>query len=143
MPFTYQDLPALNAVLNSIATIFLITGWIQIRRGNKVNHAKCMIGALATSAVFLVCYLVHKYFNGTTRFIEPAWVKPYYLFILITHLILSMAIVPLVGVTVYRAVKQQWDKHRRIARWTLPIWLYVSVTGVLVYFFLYQWFPQS
>lgn len=142
MNLTTQDLPAINAILNSIATVFLLIGWVQIRRGNTRNHAKAMIAAITVSAIFLVCYLVHKHYNGTTRFLEPDWVKPYYFFVLFTHLALSMLIVPLVGMTVYRAIKQQWDRHRRIARWTLPIWLYVSVTGVLVYFFLYQWFPQ-
>lgn len=101
-----------------------------------------MISALITSAVFLVGYLVHKYFNGTTNFKEPASVKPYYFFILFTHLVLAIAIVPMIAKTVYHAAREQWESHRKIARWTLPIWLYVSVTGVLVYFFLYQWYPQ-
>lgn len=143
MNFSPNDLPALNATLNSISTIFLIIGWIQIRRGNWRAHAACMIGAVTTSAIFLVGYLVHKYYNGTTRFADPEWVKPYYFGVLFTHLILAMVIVPLVIKTVYHASRRQWDRHKRIARWTLPIWLYVSVTGVLVYFFLYQWFPQG
>ena len=142
MAFTTQDLPALNATLNSLSTMFIIAGWIFIRRDEKRKHAACMIAALTTSAVFLLGYLVHKYFNSTTRFTDPAWVRPWYFVLLFSHLILAMVIVPLVIKTVYHAARRQWDKHRRIARWTLPIWLYVSVTGVLVYFFLYQWFPQ-
>lgn len=143
MPFSTHELPAVNATLNSISAVFLIIGWFQIRRGNRRAHAACMISAVTTSAVFLVCYLIHKYYNGTTRFTNPEWVKPYYFFVLFTHLILAMVIVPLVVKTVYHASRRQWDRHKRIARWTLPIWLYVSVTGVLVYFFLYQWFPQG
>lgn len=142
MAFTTQDLPALNAVLNSISTVFLLAGWISIRGNHRQRHGVFMGLALTTSAVFLVSYLIHKHYNGTTRFVEPASVKPVYLFILFTHLILAMAIVPLVGKTVYHAARRQWQRHRAIARWTLPIWLYVSVTGVLVYFFLYQWYPQ-
>jgi len=142
MSFTVNDLPAVNATLNTISAVFVVTGWIQIRRGNWRAHAACMITAVSTSAVFLVCYLIHKHYNGTTRFTHPEWIKPTYLFILFTHLILAMVIVPLVVKTVYHASRRQWDRHRRIARWTLPIWLYVSVTGVLVYFFLHQWFPQ-
>ena len=143
MAFTPADLPALNALLTSISTVFIVAGWIAISRDQKRVHAACMITALVTSSVFLVGYLVHKYFNGTTRFVEPASVKPYYLVLLFTHLILAMAIVPLVIKTVYHAARRQWDRHRRIARWTMPIWLYVSVTGVLVYFVLYQWYPQA
>lgn len=142
MPFNTQDLPAYNAILNCISTVFLIAGWINISRGNRKAHAICMISAVSTSAIFLVGYLTHKYFNGTTRFVEPANVKPYYLVLLFSHLVLAIAIVPLIIKTVYHASRRQWERHRRIAKWTLPIWLYVSVTGVLVYFVLYQWYPQ-
>ena len=142
MPFTSHDLPAMNAVLNGISTILICGGWYMISREKKRAHAGFMIAALTTSAIFLVGYLVHKYFNGTTPFTQPASVRPWYLLLLVTHLILAIAIVPLIGKTVYHAARQQWAKHRAIAKWTLPIWLYVSVTGVLVYFFLYQWYPQ-
>lgn len=141
--FTSADLPAFNAIMNSISTLFIIAGWITIRRDQKRVHAVCMITALCTSSIFLVGYLVHKYFNSTTRFMDPEWVRPYYFVLLFSHLILAMAIVPLVIKTVYHAARRQWERHTRIARWTMPIWLYVSVTGVLVYFFLYQWFPQG
>jgi len=142
MAFTPADLPAFNAIMNSISTVFIVAGWINISRDKKRAHAACMITALVTSSVFLVGYLVHKYFNGTTRFVEPAFVKPWYLLLLFTHLILAIAIVPLISKTVYHAARRQWIRHRAIARWTMPIWLYVSVTGVLVYFVLYQWYPQ-
>lgn len=142
MAFTTTDLPAMNAVLNSISTAFILAGWFNIRRDNKRAHAICMITALSTSAIFLIGYLVHKYYNSTTRFVEPASVRPWYLLLLFTHLVLAIAIVPLIAKTVYHAARRQWAKHMAIARWTLPIWLYVSVTGVLVYFVLYQWYPQ-
>ena len=130
-------------MLNSISIVFVMAGWILIWRNQKRAHAVCMVTALVTSTVFLLGYLVHKYYNGTTRFVDPAAVKPYYLFVLFTHLVLAIAIVPLIIKTVYHAIQRQWDRHRRIARWTMPIWLYVSVTGVLVYFFLYEWYPQA
>lgn len=136
------DLPAINATLNSISTVFIVIGWYMIANDKRKGHAVCMITALCTSAVFLLLYLVHKYYNSTTTFTEPANVRPWYLLLLFTHLVLAIAIVPLIGKTVYHAAKRQWERHRKIARWTLPIWLYVSVTGVLVYFFLYQWYPQ-
>ena len=142
MSFTTQDLPALNATLNSISMIFVLAGWCQIRRGNRRAHAICMITAVVAVSIFLISYLIHKYFNGTTRFTHPDWAKPLYLFILFTHLVLAMVLLPLVVKTVYHASRHQWARHKRIARWTLPIWLYVSVTGILVYFFLHQWFPQ-
>lgn len=136
-------LPAFNAVMNSISTVLLITGWILIRKGRKKEHAICMVSALTTSAIFLVGYLIHKYFNSTTKFVNPAWARPLYLWILVPHLILAIAMLPLIFKTVWHASRKEWDKHRRIARWTLPVWLYVSVTGVVVYFILYQWFPQG
>ena len=142
MPFTPAELPAVNAVMNSISAVFILTGWIMIRSGKKRAHAACMITALITSSVFLTGYLVHKYYNGTTRFTNPEWVRPWYPVLLFTHLVLAIAIVPLIIKTVYHAATRQWLKHTRIARWTMPIWLYVSVTGVLVYFVLYQWYPQ-
>jgi uncharacterized membrane protein YozB (DUF420 family) len=142
MAFSTANLPEVDATLNAISACFLVAGWFFIRSGNKKAHAACMISAVTCSAVFLCTYLVHKYYHGTTRFTHPLWVRPWYLGILFTHLILAMVIVPLVIKTVYHASRRQWSRHMAIARYTLPIWLYVSVTGVLVYFFLYQWFPQ-
>jgi uncharacterized membrane protein YozB (DUF420 family) len=146
---TFTDLPAVNAGLNSLCTILLTAGFICIKRGNKLAHQKCMIAALISSALFLVCYLTYHYKmkqvygEAHTKFLEPAWFRPIYLVILFTHLIGAFAIVPLVLITTTRAFKQRFEAHKKIARWTWPIWMYVSVTGVLIYFLLYQIFPQA
>ena len=137
-----DDLPALNATLNGISSAFLLAGFLLIKKGRKIAHRNAMIGALISSTVFLASYLVYHYYAGSTRFVEPAWFRPFYLFVLLTHIVLAMAIVPLVLRTVWLAARGRFDKHRAIARWTWPIWMYVSVTGVLIYLFLYQIFPQ-
>jgi uncharacterized membrane protein YozB (DUF420 family) len=145
---SFTDLPAVNAGLNSLSTLLLATGFIFIKRGNTTAHRNCMVGALVTSTAFLACYLYYHYQMkqaygaAHTRFLEPAWFRPIYLVILFTHLVGAIVIVPLVLMTVSRAVRQRFDLHRRIARWTWPIWMYVSVTGVLIYLLLYQVFPQ-
>ena len=145
---TFADLPAVNAAFNGLAACFLLAGYVFIRRQNRTAHRNCMIAALASSALFLagyltyhtyVAYVLHK---GPTVFKEPAWFRPIYLTILITHTILAVAILPLVFITLSRAVKQRFELHKKIARWTWPIWMYVSVTGVVIYFLLYQIFPQ-
>jgi len=145
---TFTDLPVVNASLNGLSAILLTTGYIFIRRGNKVAHRNCMVSALITSSAFLACYLYYHfrmqqvYGDAHTRFLNPAWFRPIYLTLLFTHLIGAFLIVPLVFMTVSRAVKQRFDLHKKIARWTWPIWMYVSVTGVVIYFLLYQIFPQ-
>ncbi|MEN9573543.1 MAG: hypothetical protein RL514_1398 [Verrucomicrobiota bacterium] len=145
---TYTDLPLVNACLNSTCTVLLVLGWVHIRAGRKVAHRNCMIAALGTSAAFLACYLYYHWkmqqVHGAahTKFVDPAWFRPIYLTILFTHLIGAFAIVPLVLMTVSRAAKENFPGHKAIARWTLPIWLYVSVTGVVIYLLLYQVFPQ-
>ena len=145
---TITDLPAVNACLNGGSAILLAAGYRFIRRGNRAAHRNCMIAAFVTSMLFLGCYLTYHigmkihYGRGHTEFRDPQWFRPIYLFILFTHLILAVVIVPLVLVTLHRAVKQRFELHKRIARWTWPIWMYVSVTGVLIYLFLYQIFPQ-
>lgn len=142
------DLPAVNASLNGLSAVFLTAGFIFIRRKNKIAHRNCMIAAFCTSVVFLICYLTyHTYLaavlhHGPTRFVNPAWFRPIYLTILLTHTILAAAIVPLILVTLNRALREKFDRHKKIARWTWPLWMYVSVTGVLIYFLLYQIFPQ-
>jgi uncharacterized membrane protein YozB (DUF420 family) len=142
------DLPAVNGSLNGLSAIFLTAGYVFIRRRNQVAHRNCMIAAFVTSTLFLACYLTyHTYLGmvlhrGPTVFKDPAWFRPIYLAILITHTILAAAIVPLVLITLSRALRQRFDRHRKIARWTWPLWMYVSVTGVLIYFLLYQIFPQ-
>jgi putative membrane protein len=138
-----SDLPALNAGLNSVSALLLLVGYVCIRKGNVAAHRNCMVAAVVTSALFLVSYLTyHFYTESLTRFVEPAWFRPVYLVILLTHTVLATVLLPMVLVTLYRAMRSQFDKHRRIARWTWPVWMYVSVTGVLIYLLLYQIFPQ-
>lgn len=135
---TVQDLPALNATLNAIATVLLFTGWVLIRRGHRNAHRACMLAAFATSALFLTSYLVYHYNVGSVRFERSGPIRAVYLTILATHIVLAATILPLALVTLSRALARRFDKHRRIARWTLPIWLYVSVTGVVIYLMLYR-----
>jgi uncharacterized membrane protein YozB (DUF420 family) len=135
---TVQDLPALNASLNALATVFLISGWLLIRRRRRDAHRACMLTALAASAAFLTSYLVYHFNVGSVPFARPGFIRVVYLTILFTHIVLAIAIVPLVLVTVSRALAARFDRHRRIARWTLPLWLYVSVTGVVIYVMLYR-----
>lgn len=146
---TVSDLPAINATLNGLSAILLASGWVAIRSGRRDVHRNCMVGALVTSAVFLACYLTyHTLMQRThgrahTVFTDPAWFRPFYLALLVTHLIGAVAMLPLIWITFQRAFRQQFEAHRRIARWTLPIWFYVSVTGVVIYLLLYQIFPQK
>lgn len=145
---TYTDLPLINACLNATSAVLLVLGWGHIRAGRKEAHRNSMIAALCTSAAFLACYLYYHFqmqrMHGAahTKFTDPAWFRPIYLTVLTTHLIGAFAIVPLVLMTVSRAFKERFEAHKAIARWTLPIWLYVSVTGVVIYLLLYQIFPQ-
>ena len=138
---TVADLPALNATLNGIATVLLLGGWFSIRSGRKKAHIACMISALTVSAAFLSSYLVYHYSAGSVKFAHGGALKAIYLLILIPHIILAAVNVPMILLTVVPAARRRFDRHKRIARWTLPVWLYVSVTGVLVYFMLYVWFP--
>jgi len=141
---TVHDLPAVNATLNGLSAVFLALGFIFIKRGNKIAHRNCMISAFCTSTIFLACYLTYHIMVKTiTHFVEPAWFKPIYLTILISHTILAAVIVPLILMTLNRARKQDFAAHKRIARWTWPLWMYVSVTGVVIYLLLYQIFPQK
>ncbi|HZV36065.1 MAG TPA: DUF420 domain-containing protein [Verrucomicrobiae bacterium] len=145
---TPLDLPAVNGSLNGLSTIFLTFGYVFIRRKNMNAHRNCMIAAFVTSTLFLACYLTYHFYlayvlhRGPTRFTDPAWFRPIYLTILLTHTLLAMVIVPLILITLIRALRERFDRHRVIARWTWPIWMYVSVTGVLIYFLLYQIYPQ-
>ena len=146
---TYTDLPLVNACLNATSAVLLVLGWRHIRAGRKEAHRNCMIAALCTSAAFLACYLYYHWkmqqVHGVahTKFVDPAWFRPIYLTILFTHLVGAFAIIPLVLMTVSRAVKERFEAHKAIARWTLPIWLYVSVTGVVIYLLLYRIYPQT
>lgn len=132
------DLPALNASLNALATLLLVAGWVFVRRKDVTRHRACMAGALVASAAFLTSYLIYHYHAGSRPFTGTGPIRVVYFAILITHVVLAAAIVPLVLMTVTRAVRGQFERHRAIARWTLPLWLYVSVTGVAVYWMLYR-----
>lgn len=133
-----RDLPALNAGLNAVTAALLITGWRLIRRGRRTAHRTVMIAALLTSAAFLTSYLVYHAHAGSVRFPGQGWIRPVYFAILLTHTVLAAVNVPLVLITAVRALRGRFDRHRAIARWTLPVWLYVSVTGVVIYWLLYR-----
>jgi uncharacterized membrane protein YozB (DUF420 family) len=133
-----RDLPTLNASLNAVTATLLVTGWVLIRRGRRSAHRAAMAAALVTSAAFLTSYLVYHAHAGSVRFPGQGWVRPLYFTVLISHTVLAAAIVPLVLVTVIRALRHRFDRHRALARWTLPTWLYVSVTGVVIYWLLYR-----
>ncbi len=137
------DLPAVNATLNAVCTVFLSAGFVCIRRGLQKQHIACMAAALVTSAVFLTCYLVYHYQVGSVKFTHEGAARPVYFAILISHILLAMVCAPLVILTLIPALRRRFDRHRKIARWTWPIWMYVSITGVLVYFMLYHWFPSE
>lgn len=139
----YAFFPALNATLNGTSAVLLFTGRVLIARGRVAAHRACMITAVITSALFLGCYLFFHFKAGNILFLGQGWVRPVYFSILISHVTLAIVIVPLAIITLTRGLKAQYVKHRAIARWTWPLWMYVSVTGVIVYFMLYQWFPHS
>jgi len=133
-----SDLPAVNATLNSLSAIWLACGYFLIRQKKISAHRFCMIAALITSSLFLISYLTYHYHTGSRPFEGQGAIRTVYFTILISHTILAAAIVPLALITLFHALKQRFDKHKRIARWTLPIWFYVSVTGVIIYWMLYQ-----
>jgi uncharacterized membrane protein YozB (DUF420 family) len=135
---TVRDLPALNAVLNATSGLLIAAGWVLIRRGHRVAHKRVMLAAVACSALFLVSYLTYHYHVGSVRFQGQGPIRTVYFSILLTHTILAAAIVPLVLITVSHGLRERFDRHRRIARITLPLWAYVSVTGVVIYWMLYR-----
>ena len=135
-------LPHLNACLNATSAVLLLTGYSFIRARNVAAHRACQIAALVVSLLFLTSYLIYHYNHGSTRFQGTGLVRSFYFTILLTHTILAVVIVPLVAMTFYRAFRQDFTRHRRIARITLPLWLYVSITGVIVYLMLYQIYPS-
>ncbi|MGB1672313.1 MAG: DUF420 domain-containing protein, partial [Limisphaerales bacterium] len=141
-----QDLPLINAILNSCSALLLLAGYVAIKRDQKERHKRCMVSALITSTLFLTCYVIYHvgmqrvYGSAHTRFVDPAWFRPWYLALLASHLLLAIAIVPMVLMTVYHAIRGNFEKHRKIARWTWPCWMYVSVTGVVIYLLLYRIF---
>ena len=146
MEFWIANLPAINASLNGLATVFLTLGFIFIHQQMKIAHRNMMVSAFSTSVIFLIGYVSHKALRAAaggdinTTFQGEGFWKLFYYVMLITHVILAMIIVPLILRTLYLAIRGNFEKHRAWARWTFPLWYYVSITGVLVYFFLYQWF---
>ena len=135
---TYQDLPTLNAVLNATSAVLLLTGWWLIRHGRRVAHRRAMLAALATSTLFLVSYLAYHFEVGSVRFTGQGAIRTVYFVILVGHTVLAVAIVPLVLVTLARALRGRFEAHRALARITLPLWLWVSLSGVVVYWMLYR-----
>lgn len=129
-------LPSANAGFNSLSAVCLICGYINIRRGNRVIHMRFMLSATVFSSLFLLSYITYHYFHGDTKFPGQGWIRPLYFSVLISHILLSMVALPLILGTLWYALRNQFRVHRRIARWTFPIWLYISVTGVIVYFML-------
>ena len=142
---TISDMPALNACLNALATVLLLSGYACIKTDRKIAHRNCMAAAFIVSCVFLTTYVLHKILvRGLhTPFGGGGVIRIFYYGMLTSHILLAMGIVPLVLITIRHAVQSRYDRHRVWARWTFPLWLYVSVTGVLVYFMLYQWFPKT
>jgi uncharacterized membrane protein YozB (DUF420 family) len=138
IPLTVHDLPAINATLNAISGLLLAAGYVLIRQRRRRQHRACMVAAFAASSLFLVSYLTYHAQVGSVPFTRQGFVRPVYFTILLTHIALAATVLPLAIVTLTRGLRERFDAHRKVARWTFPIWMYVSVTGVLVYVLLYQ-----
>lgn len=140
-----SDLPAINAALNGVATLLLTAGFVFIMQNRKIAHGWCMASAFSVSVIFLITYVLHKILVGGvhTPFGGEGWIRFFYYGMLVSHILLAIAIVPLILMTLHAVWKRDFVRHRKWARITFPLWYYVSVTGVLVYFFLYQWFPAK
>lgn len=136
-------LPTINALLNSASAVLMITGHRFMHQGRIAAHRACMIAAVSSSSLFLVSYLYYHFHAGAIRFQGTGWIRPVYFTILTTHTILAAAVVPLVLITLILGLRGNFEKHRPVARWTYPIWLYVSITGVLIYFMVYHWFRPA
>jgi putative membrane protein len=134
------DLPAVNATLNGISAVLLMIGYVLIRQRRIQQHRRVMLAAFTVSCLFLVCYVIYHYNVGSKRFPGQGPIRTVYFFILITHIVLAALVPPMAIITLVRGLRERFDTHARLARWTLPIWLYVSVTGVIVYWMLYQMF---
>jgi len=138
-----MHLPFVYTILNGIATVFIIAGFLFIKSGRRIPHIACMVTALTASAGFLALYLVYHYTAGHVPFAGTGAVRAVYFAILLTHIPLAVVNLPMIILTVIPALRKRFDRHKRLARWTLPVWLYVSVTGILVYLMLYVWFPSA
>ncbi len=143
IPQQYVHFPALIAALNGAAAVLLLAGFFLITRGRIAAHRACMIAAVVASGLFLACYLYFHAHVGDILFLGQGFWRKVYFAVLIPHVILAIIIVPMVIITLTRGLRARYDRHRAIAKWTWPLWMYVSVTGVLVYFMLYRWFPHS
>jgi uncharacterized membrane protein YozB (DUF420 family) len=139
---TYNDLPALNALLNGTSAVLLSFGLYHIKAGRQNSHRNCMLAACVTSLLFLTSYVTYHMHAGRTVFKNPEWFRPIYLALLLTHTVLAVVILPMVLLTLVAALRGRFERHKKIARWTWPFWMYVSVTGVVIYLLLYQIFPQ-
>ena len=143
MNFTIEQLPAVNATLNALATALLVCGWTLIKMRRERAHKIVMLSAFAVSVVFLACYLVYHYHVGSVPFAGPGAVRAVYLVMLASHVVLAATVPFLAGITIYLGLADRRKKHRQLARWTFPIWLYVSVTGVVIYVLLYHVYPPT
>ena len=141
MNFSIDQLPAVNASLNALAAVLLVSGWAQIKLRRERAHKILMLTAFAVSIVFLTCYLIYHYHKLSVRFQGPPSVRPIYYTILISHVLLAATVPFLASITIYLGLSDRRARHRQLARWTFPIWLYVSITGVVIYVMLYQLFP--
>ncbi len=141
MPISVETLPAINAFLNSVAALLLVVGWVLIKQRREQAHKLAMYSAFAVSTLFLGCYLVYHYHVGSVKFVGPPLVRAVYLGVLLTHIVLAAAVPILAIVTIYLGITDRRVRHRQWARWTFPIWLYVSVTGVIIYVMLYHLYP--
>ncbi len=135
-----SSLPAFNAIFNLLSTICLILGYYSIKKKRETHHRNFMVAALIFSSIFLTGYLVYHYHHGSTKFPDLGWIKTLYLAILFPHIILAVVMVPMILVTFNHAFRKNWEKHKKIAKITFPIWMYVSVTGVIIYLMIHQWF---
>lgn len=140
---TVEQLPALNATLNGLAAVMLVVGWLLIKRGRVLAHRNMMLAAFGVSTLFLISYLVYHFKVGSVRFTGPAGVRTVYLAILFSHIVLAATVPVLAIITIYLGLKDRRAKHRQFARWTFPIWLYVSITGVVIYVMLYHLYPAD
>jgi uncharacterized membrane protein YozB (DUF420 family) len=138
-----ENLPVVNACLNAASATLVVCALVSIKGGHRERHERLMLAAVVTSSLFLVSYLVYHALHGSTRYEGEGFLRTLYLGILLTHTVLAVGVLPLVLLTVWRALKKRYEKHKRIARWTAPIWLYVSVTGVVIYLMLYQFPPAK
>jgi uncharacterized membrane protein YozB (DUF420 family) len=141
--FTVEQLPAVNATLNALATVLLVCGWVLIKARRERAHKITMLTAFAVSCVFLACYLVYHNHVGSVRFGGTGAARTVYLVILVSHIVLAATVPFLAGITIYLGLADRREKHRGLARWTFPIWLYVSVTGVVIYVMLYHLYPPA